>query len=89
MKILLDEQLAGLKPLLTVKGYEVSTAHEVGLAGKKDVDLINYAKTNDYIFITENNHAHGYAQSANLPCVWLSPKLKSDIIDKEIQNLSR
>jgi predicted nuclease of predicted toxin-antitoxin system len=76
--------LAGLNVFLKLRNYEALTVHEVKLNGKKDIEVVNYAKENGLVFITENSHASEYAKSIGVPCVWLSPSLKTEIILKEI-----
>jgi predicted nuclease of predicted toxin-antitoxin system len=53
MRILLDENLSiSHKELLLEAGYEVERVTEVGLSGKDDSKVWEFARKNDYFFIT-------------------------------------
>jgi uncharacterized protein with PIN domain len=55
-------QLTGLAPLLRFADYEVVTVIDEVFREHRDEELINHAKANDYIFVTEDD---GAAKMAN------------------------
>ena len=59
MKLLLDEMYAGLKEYFEVLGWCAITVHEVGLQGTKDRDVVEYAKTNDLLLVTQDQKTRG------------------------------
>ena len=54
MKLLLDEMFSGFKEYFEVLGCDVVSVHEVGLKGKMDKEIAQYAKDNDLVLITED-----------------------------------
>ena len=54
MKLLLDEMYAGLKEYFEVLGWRVLTSQELGLQGVRDKDIVEYAKNNDLLIVTQD-----------------------------------
>ncbi|MHA1972892.1 MAG: DUF5615 family PIN-like protein [Candidatus Hodarchaeales archaeon] len=88
MRILLDNQLNGMKRYLSVKGFDVTTAFELGYSEKTDEDVIQYAKDHDMILVTEDNTAADLADVMDVDCVHLSMNMKSRIVTAELKKKS-
>ncbi|MDH4292133.1 MAG: DUF5615 family PIN-like protein, partial [Dehalococcoidia bacterium] len=54
MKLLLDEMYAGLKEYFEILGWDVLTAQDSGLRGAKDKDIVEYAKNNNLLLVTQD-----------------------------------
>jgi predicted nuclease of predicted toxin-antitoxin system len=86
--LLLDEQYTGLRPFLESLGWEITTVNQVDLAGKPDTDIMNYAKENDLILITQDVRLAQLAELNNLRHVLVSfPKI-ARLVDQELRKLS-
>jgi uncharacterized protein with PIN domain len=84
MKIFLDEQLTGLAPLLRFADYDVVTVIDEGFKEHKDEDLVNHAKTKDYIFVTEDEGAARMANEKGVKCIFLDTVLKAKAVKREL-----
>jgi len=85
MKLLLDEMFAGLKEFLEILGWEVQTAQEVGLQGSKDKDVVEYAKEQGLILITQDQKSAELAELKGVRYVYISRATIAKIADSEIR----
>jgi predicted nuclease of predicted toxin-antitoxin system len=85
LKILLDEMYAGLKEYFETLGWEVLTVQEVGLRGGKDKDIVDYAKKNDLLLVTQDQKPADLADLTGVKCVLISSALIARIADAKIR----
>ena len=84
MKLLLDEMYAGLKEYFETLGWEVVTAQEVGLQGARDKDVVEYAKKNDLLLITQDQKPAELAELTGVKYVLISNAMIAKIADAKI-----
>jgi predicted nuclease of predicted toxin-antitoxin system len=77
---------AGLKEYFETLGWEVLTVQEVGLQGAKDRDVVDYAKRNDLLLVTQDQRSADLAELSDVRCVLISNALIAKIADEKIQN---
>ena len=85
MRILLDEHYTGLKEYLEALGWEVTTVQDARLKGAKDREVIEYARVNDLLVVTEDDRPAQIADLLGVNCVWVSPGVIAKAIDAEIR----
>jgi predicted nuclease of predicted toxin-antitoxin system len=84
-KILLDEMYAGLKEYFEALGYEVTTAQEAGLKAAKDKDVVEYAKKNDLVLVTQDQKPAELAELTGVKYVLVSNTMIAKIADANIK----
>ncbi|MEM2995462.1 MAG: DUF5615 family PIN-like protein [Candidatus Bathyarchaeia archaeon] len=85
MKILLDEMYAGLKEYFETFGWEVLTVQEVGLQGAKDKDIVEYAKKNNLLLITQDQKPAELAELLGVKYVLISNAMIAKITHEKIK----
>ena len=85
MRILLDEMYAGLKEYFETMGWEVLTVQEIGLKGAKDKDIVEYAKKNGLLLITQDQKPADIAELTGVKYVLISNALIAKIADTKIR----
>ncbi len=85
MRILLDEMYAGLKEYFEALGYETFSAQEVGLKGAKDNKVVEYAKNNDLLLVTQDQKSADLAELVGVKCVLISSAMIAKIADAQIK----
>ena len=85
MRLLLDEMFAGLKEFFEVLGWEVITVQEAGLQGAKDREVVEYAKKNDLILVTQDEKPADLAELLGVKYVLVSRSLIAKIVDAKIR----
>jgi len=85
LKLLLDEMYAGLKEYFETLGWEVVTAQEVGLQGARDKDVVEYAKKNDLLIITQDQKPAELAELTGVKYVLISNAMIAKIADAKIR----
>jgi predicted nuclease of predicted toxin-antitoxin system len=85
LKLLLDEMYAGLKEYFETLGWEVVTAQEVGLQGARDKDVVEYAKKNDLLLITQDQKPAELAELTGVKYVLISNAMIAKIADAKIR----
>jgi predicted nuclease of predicted toxin-antitoxin system len=85
MKLLLDEMYAGLKEYFEMLGYDVQTAQEAGLKAAKDRDVVEYARKNDLVLITQDQKPAELAELIDTKCVLISSAMIAKITDVKIK----
>ncbi len=84
MKLLLDEMYAGLKEYFETLGWSVLTAQEAGLKGAKDRDIVEYAKNNNLLLITQDQKPAEMAELTGVKYVLISSAMIAKIADAKI-----
>ena len=85
LKLLLDEMCAGLKEYFETLGWAVITAQEAGLKGAKDKDIIDYAKNNNLLLVTQDQKPADLAELTGVKCVMISNAMIAKIADAKIR----
>lgn len=85
MKLLLDEMYAGLKEYFETLGWEVLTIQEIGLKGAKDKDIIEYARKNNLLLVTQDQKPAELADLTGVKSVLISNAMIAKIADARIK----
>ena len=85
LTLLLDEMYAGLREYFETLGWKVLTVQDVGLQGTKDKDVVNYAKNNNLLLITQDQKPAELADLLGVKNVLISNALIAKIADAKIQ----
>jgi predicted nuclease of predicted toxin-antitoxin system len=85
MKLLLDEMYAGLKEYFETLGYEVQTVQEAGLKAAKDKDVVEYARKNGLVLVTQDPKPAELAELTGVRCVLISNAMIAKIADAKIK----
>ena len=85
MKLLLDEMYAGLKEYFETLGWEVQTVQDAGLKAAKDKEVVEYAKNNDLLLVTQDQKPAELAELTGVKCVLISNAMIAKIADAEIR----
>ena len=85
MKLLLDEMYAGLKEYFETLGWEVLTVQDAGLQGAKDKDIVEYAKNNNLLLVTQDQKPADLADLTGVKCVLISNAMIAKIADAKIR----
>ena len=85
MKLLLDEMYAGLKEYFETLGWDVLTAQGAGLKGAKDKEVVDYARNNDLLLITQDQKPAELAELTGVKYVLISNAMIAKIADSKIR----
>ncbi len=85
MKLLLDEMYAGLKEYFEALGYEALTAQESGLKGAKDREIVEYARKQDLLLVTQDPKQAELAELRDVKCVLVSNAMIAKVADSKIK----
>ena len=85
LKLLLDEMYAGLKEYFETLGWDVLTVHDAGLKGAKDKDIVEYAKNNNLLLVTQDQKPADLADLKGVKCVLISNAMIAKIADEKIR----
>ena len=85
MKILLDEMYAGLKEYFETLGWQVVTSQEAGLKGAKDKDVVDYARNNNMLLVTQDQKPADLAELTGVKYVLISSAMIAKIADAKIR----
>jgi predicted nuclease of predicted toxin-antitoxin system len=85
LKLLLDEMYAGLREYFETLGWQVLTVHEVGLQGAKDKDVVEYARKNDLLLVTQDQKPAELAELTGVKYVLISNASIARIADSKIR----
>ena len=85
MRILLDEMYAGLKEYCETLGWVVLTAQEAGLKGAKDKEIVDYARKNDLLIVTQDQKPAELAELVGVKYVLISNATIAQIADAKIK----
>lgn len=84
MKILLDEMYTGLKEHLEVLGWKLETVYDIGLEGKRDKEIVLYARENDLLLVTQDQKLAELAELLSVKYVLISNAVIAKAIYREI-----
>lgn len=85
MKLLLDEMYAGLKEYFETLGWTVMTAQDVGLKAAKDKEVVDYAKKNGMLIVTQDQKPAELAELVGVKFVLISNAMIAQIADAKIR----
>jgi predicted nuclease of predicted toxin-antitoxin system len=85
MKLLLDEMYAGLKEYFETLGWTVMTAQDVGLKAAKDKEIVDYAKKNNMLLVTQDQKPAELAELVGVKFVLISNAMIAQIADAKIK----
>jgi predicted nuclease of predicted toxin-antitoxin system len=85
LKLLLDEMYAGLKEYFETLGWSVLTAQEAGLKGAKDKDIVEYARSNGLLLVTQDQKPADLADLKEVKYVLISNALIAKVADAKIR----
>jgi len=85
LKLLLDEMYAGLKEYFEILGWDVLTAQDAGLKGAKDREIIEYAKKNNLLLVTQDQKPANLAELTGVKYVLISNAMIARITDAKIR----
>jgi predicted nuclease of predicted toxin-antitoxin system len=85
LKLLLDEMYAGLKEYFEILGWNVLTAQDAGLQGAKDKAIVEYAKNNNLILVTQDQKPAELADLKRVKHVLISNAMIAKIADAKIK----
>jgi len=85
LKLLLDEMYAGLKEYFEILGWDVLTVQDAGLQGAKDREIIEYAKSNNLLLVTQDQKPAEMADLKGVKCVLISNTMIAKIADAKIR----
>ena len=74
LKLLLDEMYAGLKEYFEILGWNVLTVQDEGLQGAKDKGIIEYAKNNNLLLVTQDQKPAELAELTGVKHVLISTR---------------
>lgn len=85
LKLLLDEMYTGLKEYFETLGWGVLTVQDVGLKGARDRKVIEYAKKNRLLVVTQDQKPADLADLQGVPYVLISKKMIAMMVDAKIK----
>jgi len=85
LKLLLDEMYAGLKEYFEILGWNVLTVQDAGLQGAKDKEIIEYAKNNNLLLVTQDQKPADLADLLGVKYVLISNAMIAKIADAKIR----
>lgn len=85
LKLLLDEMYAGLKEYFETLKWEVLTVQDAGLQGAKDKDIVEYAKNNNLLLVTQDQKPADLADLTGVKYVLISNAMIAKIADAKIR----
>jgi len=85
LKILLDEMYAGLKEYFETLGWEALTVQDVGLQGAKDKDIVEYARNNGLLLVTQDQKPADLAELKGVKYVLISNAMIAKMADTKIR----
>jgi len=85
LRLLLDEMYTGLKEYFETLGWDVLTIQDVGLKGADDRKIIEYAKKNGLLVVTQDQKPADLADLKGVPYVLISKKMIAIMADAKIR----
>ena len=76
---------AGLKEYFEILGWDVLTVQDAGLQGAKDREIIEYAKNNNLLLVTQDQKPADMADLKGVKCVLISNAMIAKIADAKIR----
>jgi len=85
LKLLLDEMYAGMQEYFQILGWDVLTVQDAGLRGAKDKAIVEYAKNNNLLLMTQDQKPADMADLKGAKCVLISNAMIAKIADAKIR----
>jgi len=85
LKLLLDEMHAGLKEYFEILGWEALTVQGEGLQGTKDKGIVEHAKDNNLLLVTQDQKPADLAELLGVKYVLISNAMIAKIADAKIK----
>ena len=85
LRLLLDEMYAGLQEYFETLGWEVVTAQNAGLKGAKDKEIVDYARNNKLLLVTQDQKPADLAELTGVKYVIISSAMIAKIADAKIR----
>lgn len=85
LRLLLDEMYAGLKEYFETLGWEVISAQDAGLKGAKDKDIVEYARVNGLLLVTQDQKPAELADLTGVKYMLISNAMIAKIADEKIR----
>lgn len=85
MKILLDEMYTGMRDYLEALGWDLETVNTTGLQGASDTKVMEFARDNDLLVVTQDDKFADIAELKGVQCVLVSRKMVAKMIDSELK----
>jgi len=85
LRLLLDEMYAGLKEYFETLGWEVISAQDAGLKGAKDKDIVEYARVNGLLLVTQDQKPAELADLTGVKYVLISNAMIAKIADEKMR----
>jgi len=76
---------AGLKEYFETLGWQVVTSQEAGLKGAKDKDVVDYARNNNMLLVTQDQKPADLAELTGVKYVLISSAMIAKIADAKIR----
>jgi len=87
LRLLLDEMYAGLKEYFETLGWEVLTVQDAGLQGAKDKEVVDYAKSNNLLLVTQDQKPADLAELTGVKYMLISNAMIAKIADAKIREM--
>lgn len=85
LKLLLDEMYAGLKEYFEILGWNPMSVQDAGLQGAKDREVVEYAKNNNLLLVTQDQKPAELAELRGVKYVLISNAMIARIADSKIR----
>lgn len=85
LKLLLDEMYAGLKEYFEILGWNVLTVQDAGLQGAKDKGVVEYARNNNLLLVTQDQKPADLADLLGVKHVLISNAMIAKIAETKIR----
>ena|SRR4030067_3124701 len=85
LRLMLDEMYAGLKEYFETLGWETLTVQEVGLKSARDKDIVEYARENGLLLVTQDQKPAELAELLGVKYVLISTAMIAKIADETIR----
>jgi predicted nuclease of predicted toxin-antitoxin system len=85
LRLLLDEMYAGLKEYFETLEWDVLTAQDAGLKGARDKEVVEYARNNDLLLVTQDQKPADLAELTGVKYVLISNAMIAQIADEKIR----
>ena len=85
LRLMLDEMYAGLKEYFETLGWEALTVQEVGLKSARDKDVVEYARKNGLLLVTQDQRPAELAELLGVKYVLISNAMIAKIADETIR----
>jgi len=85
LKLILDEMYASLKEYFETLEWDVLTVQDAELKGAKDKDIVEYAKNNNLLLVTQDQKPADLADLKGVKYVLISNAMIAKIADAKIK----